>query len=53
VISAIAFKRLIEETLLKLAEETRVEGLSRLYTAQDLYLYQEALRRLDYIKDKG
>jgi len=52
VISAIAFKRLIEEALPKLAEEKKlgVEGLSRLYIAQDLYLYQEALRSLDYVK---
>jgi len=52
VVSAIAFKRLIEETLPKLAEEKKlgVEGLSRLYIAQDLYLYQEALRSLDYVK---
>lgn len=52
VISAIAFKRLIEETLPRLAEEKElgVEGLSRLYIAQNLYLYQEALRSLDYVK---
>jgi len=52
IISAIAFKRLIEETLPRLAYEEKlgVEGLSRLYIAQDLYLYQEALRSLDYVK---
>jgi len=52
VISAIAYKRLIEETLPELAEKKKlgVDGLSRLYIAQDLYLYQEALRSLDYVK---
>ncbi len=52
VISAIAYKRLIEETLPRLAYEKKlgVDGLSRLYIAQDMYLYQESLRSLDYVK---
>jgi len=52
VVSAIAHKRLIEETLPKLADEKHlgVDGLSRLYIAQDMYLYQESLRSLDYVK---
>lgn len=52
VISAIAYKRLIEETLPKLADDKHlgVDGLSRLYIAQDMYLYQESLRSLDYVK---
>jgi len=52
VVSAIAYKRLIEETLLRLANEKNlgVDGLSRLYIAQDMYLYQESLRSLDYVK---
>jgi len=51
VISAIAYKRLIEETLPKLADEKKlgVDGLSRLYIAQDMYLYQESLRSLEYV----
>ncbi len=52
VVSAIAYKRLIEETLPRLANEKNlgVDGLSRLYIAQDMYLYQESLRSLDYVK---
>ncbi len=52
VVSAIAYKRLIEETLPRLADEKNlgVDGLSRLYIAQDMYLYQESLRSLDYVK---
>ncbi|HIC98194.1 MAG TPA: hypothetical protein EYP08_00615 [Pyrodictiaceae archaeon] len=51
-VSAIAYKRLIEETLPRLANEKNlgVDGLSRLYIAQDMYLYQESLRSLDYVK---
>ena len=51
-VSAIAHKRLIEETLPKLADEKHlgVDGLSRLYIAQDMYLYQGSLRSLDYVK---
>ncbi len=52
VVSAIAYKRLIEETLPRLADKKNlgVDGLSRLYIAQDMYLYQESLRSLDYVK---
>lgn len=52
VVSAIAYKRLIEETLPRLAYEKKlgVDGLARLYVAQDMYLYQESLRSLDYVQ---
>jgi len=52
VISAIAYKKLIENTLPKLADEQKLgmEGLARLYIAQDMYLYQESLRSIDYVK---
>ncbi len=50
VVSAIAYKHLIEETLPRLADEKNlgVDGLSRLYIAQDMHLYQESLRSLDF-----
>jgi len=51
VVSAMSVKRYIEETLPKLAEEQKLgkEGLVRLYAAQDLLLYEEALKSLRYI----
>jgi len=52
IVSAIAYKRLIEESLPNLANNNNlgVQGLSALYAAQDLYLYQESLRSLEYVK---
>jgi len=52
VISAIAYKRLIEETLPELASQKKLgtTGLARLYIAQDMYLYQESLRSLKYVR---
>lgn|GEM_PF-5029768 len=52
VILAIAYKRLIEETLPNLAVNQKLgaEGLTRLYVAQDMYLYQESLRSLSYVQ---
>jgi len=52
VVSAIAYKQLIEETLPRLAMQKNLgaDGLAWLYVAQDMYLYQESLRSLDYVK---
>jgi len=53
VIGAMPVKRLIEEVLPKLADEQGIgkEGLTRLYVAQDLYLYEKALESIKYIED--
>ena len=53
VIPAISLKRLIEETLPNLAKEKGldVEGLTRLYIAQDLLAYQAAIQSLEYMEN--
>ncbi len=52
VVSAIAYKKLIEETLPGLAKKQGlgVDNLAKLYVAQDMLLYQESLRALDYVE---
>jgi hypothetical protein len=53
VIGAMTVKRLIEEVLPQLAIQQGIgkEGLTRLYAAQDLYLYEKALESIKYIED--
>ena len=52
VVSAIAYKKLIEETLPSLVQKQGLGkiNLVRLYAAQDLLLYQESLRALEYVE---
>jgi hypothetical protein len=51
VVSAMSVKRYIEEVLPKLADEQKLgkEGLTRLYAAQDLLLYEKSLESVKYI----
>ena len=51
IVSAMSVKRYIEEVLPKLADEQKLgkEGLTRLYAAQDLLLYEKSLESIKYI----
>lgn len=51
VVSAVAYRRLIEETLPRLAADKGLgpNGLAMLYMSQDMYLYQESLRNPSYV----